>query len=70
MRKLNSKILTLLRQVARTKTLIMVTHRLRGLAHFDRICVMDGGEIIEQGNHAELVSKQGRYWTFLQRFAL
>ena len=64
------QILTLLRQVARTKTLIMVTHRLRGLAHFDRICVMDGGEIIEQGNHAELVSKQGRYWTFLQRFAL
>lgn len=31
---------------------------------------MDSGEIIEQGNHAELVAKQGRYWTFLQRFAL
>lgn len=64
------KILALLRQVAQNKTLIMVTHRLRGLAHFDRICVMDSGEIIEQGNHAELVAKQGRYWTFLQRFAL
>ncbi|MBK4724045.1 heme ABC transporter ATP-binding protein/permease CydC [Pantoea agglomerans] len=64
------QILALLRQVARGKTLIMVTHRLRGLAHFDRICVMDSGQIIEQGNHQELVSKQGRYWTFLQRFAL
>lgn len=64
------QILALLRQVAQNKTLIMVTHRLRGLAHFDRICVMDSGEIIEQGNHAELVAKQGRYWTFLQRFAL
>lgn len=64
------QILALLRHVARGKTLIMVTHRLRGLAHFDRICVMDSGQIIEQGNHQELVSKQGRYWTFLQRFAL
>lgn len=64
------QILALLRQVARGKTLIMVTHRLRGLAHFDRICVMDSGQILEQGNHQELVSKQGRYWTFLQRFAL
>lgn len=64
------QILALLRQVAQNKTLIMVTHRLRDLAHFDRICVMDSGEIIEQGNHAELVAKQGRYWTFLQRFAL
>ena len=64
------QILALLRQVARGKTLIMVTHRLRGLAHFDRICVMDSGQIIEQGNHRELISKQGRYWTFLQRFAL
>ncbi|WP_288501029.1 cysteine/glutathione ABC transporter ATP-binding protein/permease CydC [uncultured Erwinia sp.] len=64
------QILALLRQVAQNKTLIMVTHRLRGLAHFDRICVMDSGEIIEQGNHAELVAKQSRYWTFMQRFAL
>ncbi|MFK8256733.1 cysteine/glutathione ABC transporter ATP-binding protein/permease CydC [Erwinia sp. AnSW2-5] len=64
------QILALLRRVASGKTLIMVTHRLRGLAHFDRVCVMDSGQIIEQGNHQELVSKQGRYWTFLQRFAL
>lgn len=64
------QILALLRKVASGKTLIMVTHRLRGLAHFDRICVMDNGQLIEQGNHQELVSKQGRYWTFLQRFAL
>lgn len=64
------QILALLRKVAQGKTLIMVTHRLRGLAYFDRICVMDSGQIIEQGNHQELVSKQGRYWTFLQRFAL
>ncbi|MBK0033848.1 cysteine/glutathione ABC transporter ATP-binding protein/permease CydC [Erwinia sp. S43] len=64
------QILSLLRKVSKGKTLIMVTHRLRGLANFDRICVMDSGRIIEQGDHQKLVADRGRYWTFLQRFAL
>ncbi|WP_034948563.1 heme ABC transporter ATP-binding protein/permease CydC [Erwinia oleae] len=63
-------ILSLLREVARNKTLIMVTHRLQGLHHFDKICVMDNGQILEQGNHAELIAKRGRYWYFHQRFTL
>ncbi|MBM7342374.1 heme ABC transporter ATP-binding protein/permease CydC [Pantoea coffeiphila] len=64
------QILSLLREVSKGKTMIMVTHRLRGLANFDRICVMDSGRIIEQGDHQKLVADRGRYWTFLQRFAL
>jgi len=64
------QILALLREVAQGKTLIMVTHRLHGLANFDRICVMDSGRIIEQGDHQQLIAHRGRYWTFLQRFAL
>lgn len=64
------QILALLRRVARHKTLIMVTHRLQGLEHFDKICVMDNGTLTEQGNHLELISKRGRYWYFHQRFAL
>lgn len=42
------QILALLREIATGKTLIMVTHRLRGLAHFDQICVLDDGQLIEQ----------------------
>lgn len=64
------QILSLLQQVSRGKTLIMVTHRLSGLEAMDRICVMDGGQIIESGTHAELISKAGRYWRFHQRFTL
>ena len=48
----------------------MVTHRLSGLETMDRICVLDGGQIIESGSHDELISKAGRYWRFQQRFAL
>ncbi|WP_414163294.1 heme ABC transporter ATP-binding protein/permease CydC [Superficieibacter sp. BNK-5] len=62
-----SQILDLLADVARDKTLLMVTHRLRGLAHFDRIIVMDNGQIIEHGNHAELLANKGRYYQFKQR---
>jgi len=62
-----SQVLELLREVMKEKTLLMVTHRLRGLAFFDRIIVMDNGQIIEQGNHAALMAKQGRYYQFKQR---
>lgn len=62
-----SQILDLLADVMREKTVLMVTHRLRGLARFEKIIVMDNGHIIEQGNHAELLAQQGRYYQFRQR---
>ncbi|EAV1422994.1 cysteine/glutathione ABC transporter ATP-binding protein/permease CydC [Salmonella enterica] len=62
-----SEMLELLADVMREKTVLMVTHRLRGLARFDQIIVMDDGRIIEQGTHAELLAGQGRYYQFKQR---
>lgn len=62
-----SQILDLMAELMRDKTVLMVTHRLRGLARFNRIVVMDNGQIIEQGTHAELLSQQGRYYQFKQR---
>ncbi|WP_147196593.1 cysteine/glutathione ABC transporter ATP-binding protein/permease CydC [Pantoea sp. CCBC3-3-1] len=64
------QILQLLQEIAQDKTLIMVTHRLQGLHRFDRICVMDGGRLVEQGNHLELISKESHYSAFHQRIAL
>ena len=61
-----SQMLELLAEVMSEKTLLMVTHRLRGLARFDQIIVMDNGQIIEQGNHADLLAQQGRYYQFKQ----
>lgn len=62
-----SQILELLEEVMQEKTVLMVTHRLRGLSRFNQIIVMDNGQIIEQGNHAALMAKQGRYYQFKQR---
>ncbi|MDX8000378.1 cysteine/glutathione ABC transporter ATP-binding protein/permease CydC [Xenorhabdus sp. Reich] len=61
------QILSLLRHHCQHKTLISITHRLTGLQYMDRICVMDGGRIIEQGKHDELLAQQGRYYQFYQR---
>lgn len=63
------QILALLRQHCQGKTLILVTHRLYGLEHMDRICVMDGGRIVEQGDHATLLRQRGRYAQFRQRIS-
>ena len=48
-----SQMLELIGDAMRDKTVLMVTHRLRGLSRFDQIIVMDNGHIIEQGNHAD-----------------
>ena len=51
----------------RDKTVLMVTHRLRGLENFDQIVVMDSGQIVEQGRHDELLAQRGRYYRFRLR---
>ncbi len=43
-------------------TMLMVAHRLSTIQHADNIIVLSHGEIIEQGNHAELLAKRGRYY--------
>ena len=43
------------------KTVIAIAHRLSTIAHLDRLIVMDRGKIIEDGTHADLLSKDGLY---------
>lgn len=43
------------------KTVLVIAHRLATLRRMDRIIVLDGGQIAEQGSHQELLEKQGLY---------
>lgn len=43
-------------------TMLIVAHRLSTIQHADNIIVLAHGEIIEQGNHFELLAKRGRYY--------
>lgn len=48
------------------RTALVIAHRLSTIAKCDRILVMDKGEIIEQGNHDELMVQKGAYFRFFQ----
>ncbi|RAT15204.1 amino acid ABC transporter ATP-binding protein [Lonsdalea populi] len=60
------RMLQLLREHCKNKTLLVITHRLCGLESMDRLYIMDGGQLIEQGDHQTLMAQQGRYWQFHQ----
>lgn len=52
---------TAMKEVAREKTVLSISHRLSTTRDADIIYVMEHGRVIEQGNHAELVSLGGVY---------
>ena len=43
------------------KTAIIITHRIYSLLSFDKIIVMDGGRVVEEGTHEELLKANGYY---------
>ncbi|MHC5225396.1 ABC transporter ATP-binding protein [Ignatzschineria sp. LJL83] len=51
------------------KTVIAIAHRLSTIAEMDRLIVMDKGEIVEMGNHQELIQNNGIYASFWQKQA-
>jgi ATP-binding cassette subfamily B multidrug efflux pump len=49
------------------KTVIAIAHRLSTIARMDRLVILDHGQIVEQGTHAELLRHGGHYATLWQR---
>jgi len=58
-----------LASVAQNKTTLVIAHRLSTVVDAHEILVMEAGEILERGTHAQLLAAQGRYaqmWTLQQ----
>lgn len=56
-------------KLARTKTVILISHRLANVVRADNIYVLDGGNVAEHGSHDDLLKKHGPYerlWTAQQ----
>jgi ATP-binding cassette subfamily B protein len=51
------------------RTSFIVAHRLSTIRHADQILVLDHGNLIERGTHAELLSRGGAYTALYRRFA-
>ena len=52
-------------ELTKEKTIIMIAHRLKTVEHADQIIVIDGGKIVQQGRHKELMQQDGIYRTFV-----
>jgi ATP-binding cassette subfamily B protein len=56
-----------LEQAMRGRTVVVIAHRLSTVQGADRILVLEGGRIVEEGSHAVLMGKGGRYRDLCQR---
>jgi ATP-binding cassette subfamily B multidrug efflux pump len=61
------EILNNLGRIMLGKTNIMVAHRISTIKNADNILVMDNGEIVEQGNHQQLLQKKGTYFELYEK---
>ncbi|MFV0342874.1 MAG: ABC transporter ATP-binding protein/permease [Anaerocolumna sp.] len=56
-----NKIMEVILELAKEKTVILISHRLANVEIADQILVMDNGTMVESGNHEELLHKNGSY---------
>lgn len=50
-----------LAELSQGRTTLVIAHRLATITEADRICVIEGGKVVEQGSHSELLHKTGPY---------
>ena len=54
-------------QLMQGRTTFVIAHRLSTIRRADQILVVEGGLIVERGNHAELFALRGRYYDLYTR---
>lgn len=59
-------ILDAINKLAKEKTVIVISHRLANVKNADVIYVLDNGEIVESGNHVELINKENHYFNMVK----
>lgn len=65
--EVEAAIQTALERVMEGKTVLAIAHRLSTLTEMDRIIVMEGGRVVEDGSHEALLARGGRYAQYWER---
>lgn len=68
--KTEAAILEAIERQKRARTLLLITHRVAAASRCDRILVLDEGRVVEEGTHAELLSRGGLYARFAEEQAI
>ena len=61
-----NKIMEVIEQLAQTKTIILISHRLANVQRADHILFLQDGKIKEAGNHMQLLEHQGPYYKLFE----
>ena len=59
-------IMQVIRELAKSRTVLLISHRLANVVDSDVICMLDGGRIREMGTHEELMNRQGSYYALYE----
>lgn len=62
-----NKIMKVVHELAKSKTVLLISHRLANVVHADSIFVVHAGTIIESGNQNDLMEKKGYYYQLYQK---
>lgn len=62
-----SQILYNLKSVMKSRTTIIISHRVSSVRNSDQIIVLQNGKMIEQGNHFSLLEKKGEYFALYEK---
>ena len=54
-------------ELAQRSTVVVIAHRLSTIKNADKIAVLEGGRLVELGNHAELIERNGVYGRLVQK---
>ncbi len=61
------KIIASLQDLYEDNTMIVISHRLSTIQQVDEIICLDGGRVVEQGPHEELIEEKGHYWRLFRK---
>lgn len=62
--KTEKNITNAIQEMWKDKTMVIIAHKISTIMHCDRVLVIEGGKIIEQGNPKELIEKKGEFYKY------